>query len=123
MPDVAVFLLEQSVAVRAALYVASLMFLSCAGGFALACVIDVLDAVGGRVTANRDWQVASQLSSKEDVLQLGAVALYAAFLISIEPPIRALASVAGNALVTTLILAPIAGLVALNLRKAGTSRP
>jgi hypothetical protein len=109
MSDVVVLIAEQSLVVRSALYLASLLFLLVAGGFALSLVVGALDAVGGAVTEKHDWQVFGGLSSKQDVLQLFAMAVYSALLITMEPSIRALASSVGDALVTSLIVAPLVG--------------
>jgi len=117
MSEVVVFLASQPLFIRAAVYVASLVCLSAGGGLALSLVIAALDAAGGALTANRDWDVVSRLSTKEDTLQLFAVAAYSALLLSVEPSVRALASSVGSALVASLILAPIAGLIMLGMRK------
>ena len=117
MSEVVLFLAEQSLVVRTAMYVASLLALSFVGGFTLSFVIEALDKAGAALTAKRDWDVLSALSSKEDVLQLFAVAAYSAILIAAEPAIRSLASAVGSALVTSLVLAPVAGLIVLSSRK------
>lgn len=101
MSEVVVLIAEQSLAVRSALYLASLLFLLIAGGFAMSLVVGALDALGGAVT--------DKLSSKQEVLQLFAMAIYTALLIGMEPSIRALASNVGDVLVTSLIVAPLVG--------------
>lgn len=97
MSEVLVFIAEQSLVVRSALYLTALLFLLVAGGVALSRFIGALEAA------------FDELRSKQDVLQLCAIAVYTALLISMEPSIRALASGVGNVLVTSLIVAPLVG--------------
>lgn len=113
MPEVAVFLSAQPIVARTALYLASLAFLAFAGGWMLLRFVRLLDATFGAVASNRDWQLHGA-GSKEDVLQLFAIASYVLLLISFEPSIRAAASVMGQVLVTSLIAAPVAGAALAN---------
>lgn len=116
MSDVVLLVLHQSGVVRVALYVASLTVLATVGGVVLSRLIDALDAVGAVVAENRDWQITNGLSSKDDLLHVFAVAIYSALLMAFEPSLRVLISAVGHALVTTLILAPIAGAMVLRRR-------
>jgi len=121
MSEIVSFLAEQSVAVRTALYIVSLLFLLFVGGLALSLVIAALDSMGRAMTDDPDWQISGGLSSKEDLLHAFAVVIYGGLLVSVEPPIRALEGVLGNVLVTSLMFAPIAGLIVLNPRKPSSS--
>jgi hypothetical protein len=92
-----VFIAEQSLFVRSALYLSSLLFLLIAGGLAVSRFIGALEAA------------FEELRTKQDILQLVAIAIYTGLLITMEPSIRALASGVGNVLVTSLIVAPLVG--------------
>jgi len=115
MPEVTAFLVAQPSIIQAALYVAALLFLLCVGGLVLRLVVNALDRMGEMISSNPDWEPPGE-SSKEETLLLVSVLIYGQLLLSIEPPLRAFASVAGNALFASLLLAPIAGAVLYGMR-------
>lgn len=123
MSEVAVFLVALPAAARAVLYVTSILLLLCIGGVALTLVVRALDRVGEAITADRDWQTAGGIS-KEETLLLISILIYAELLLSVEPPLRALAGAVGNVPFAALVLAPIAGAVIYDIRataRAGRS--
>jgi hypothetical protein len=117
MSEVTAFLATQPAIAQAALYIGSLVLLLCVGGIALTLVVRALDRLGQVMTSSADWQTPGD-TSKEEVLLLISVLIYAKLLLSIEPPLRAFASVVGNALFASLILAPIAGAVLYGMSEA-----
>lgn len=124
MSEVTAFLAHQSLAVQTALYLAALLFLLCAGGIALTLVVGALDRIGEAITSDPDWQPRGEISKQEILLLIG-VLIYGQLLLSFEPSIRAFASVVGNPLVTSLMMAPIAGALLYGMRateEPGSSR-
>lgn len=108
MSEAAAFLAHQSLALQTALYLGALVFLLCAGGIALTLLVGGLDRIGEAITADPDWQPRGEITKQEMLLLVG-VLIYAQLLLSFEPAIRAFASVVGAPLVTSLMIAPIAG--------------
>jgi hypothetical protein len=115
MSEVTAFVTHQSIIGKAALYAGFLLFLLFAGGVALTLLVRALDRIGEAITLDRDWQTHGSIS-KEETLLLISVLLYAKLLLSIEPPLRAFASVMGDGLLASLVLAPIAGAVLYGMR-------
>ena len=115
MSEVTTFLATQPAIIQAALYVAFLLFLLGVGGIVLRLVVHALDRTGELISSNPDWEPPGE-TSKEETLLLVSVLIYGQLLLSIEPPLRAFASVAGNALFASLLLAPIAGAVLYGMR-------
>ncbi len=115
------FLAAQPALIQAALYVGILFFLLGVGGLVLRLVVRALDQIGEVMTSNPEWQTQGEIS-KEETLMLISVLIYGEVLLSIEPPLRAFASVTGNALFASLILAPIAGAVLHGIHAAQRSR-
>jgi hypothetical protein len=108
MSEVTAFLAHQPLVIQTALYAGALLFLLGAGGTGLMLIVGALDRIGAALTSDPDWQPRGETSKQETLLLIG-VLIYAQLLITFEPPLRAFASVAGNPLVTSLMLAPIAG--------------
>jgi len=108
MSEVTAFLAHQPFVIQSALYVGALLFLLGAGGMGLLLVVNALDQLGEALTTNPDWQTHGETSKQETLLLIG-VLIYAQLLLSFEPPLRAFASVVGSPLVTSLMIAPIAG--------------
>lgn len=115
MSEVAAFLAHQPIALQTALYLGALVFLLCAGGIALTLLINALDRLGEAITSDPDWQTRGEISKQETLLLVG-VLIYAQLLLSFEPPIRSFATVLGNPLVTSLLIAPIAGALLYSMR-------
>lgn len=120
MSEVSALLAHQPFVIQTALYLGALLFLLCVGGMALTLVMSGLDRIGEAITSNPDWQTGGE-SSKEETLLLIGVLIYGQLLISLEPPIRALANVVGSPLVTSLMMAPIAGALLYGMRNARSS--
>jgi hypothetical protein len=108
MSEAAAFLAHQPIVLQTALYLGALVFLLCAGGTALTLLMGGLDRIGEAITSDPDWQPRGEISKQEMLLLVG-VLIYAQVLLSFEPPIRAFASMVGDPLVTSLMMAPIAG--------------
>jgi len=120
MSEVSALLAHQSFAVQTALYFGALLFLLCVGGMALTLVVSALDRLGEAITSDPDWQTRGEVSKEETLLLIG-VLIYSQLLLSLEPPIRAFASVVGSPLVTSLMMAPIAGALLYGMRTARQS--
>lgn len=108
MSEVVALVAHQPIVIQTALYAAALLFLLGVGGTALVLIVGALDRVGEALTSDADWQTQGETSKQETLLLIG-VLIYAQLLLTCEPPLRALASVAGSPLVTSLMMAPIAG--------------
>lgn len=109
MPHVASFLLHQPIPVQVALYVVTVVTLALAGARSFLRVIELLGVAGEVIASNEVWQALAGSRSKLDaLLSLGAL-VYAAVLVALEPAIRALSSELGEAVVTSLMIAPLLG--------------